>query len=490
MASILLIDDDVGFSGVLQHALSARGHRVDYLERATEGLKVLASGQFDLVLLDNRMPGMSGIEFLQALQESKSSALVILMTSHGTTETAIRAMNLGAFDYLIKPLRVDELAAELDPLISKAVEMGLVAAQPVHLPGDSEASDAEVSGMLLRGHSKPMQEVYKLIGKVAGSDSPVLIRGETGVGKELVARAIHAHSPRKSRPLVAINCTALNEHLLDSELFGHEPGAFTGAAKLRKGRFEYADGGTLFLDEVGDMPPSLQAKLLRVLETHEVSRMGSSESINVDVRVVSATHRDLELAIAEGRFREDLFYRLNGVTIQVPPLRDRGEDLVLLAEHFVVKAAKEAGRPPPAVEAGAWEVFRHYPWPGNVRQLQNAIRRAVLVCHSQITASDIVVAATRSGQPTQPQDQSKFDEKQALAGLRIAVRWALQNGHTNVYSLLQEMLEREMIRLAMVELGGNQTQVAKRLGMARNTVHSRVQTYGLDQDHSSEQQNP
>jgi DNA-binding NtrC family response regulator len=335
-----------------------------------------------------------------------------------------------------------------------------------------------------------MQEVYKLIGKVAGSDSPVLIRGETGVGKELVARAIHAHSPRKSRPLVAINCTALNEHLLDSELFGHEPGAFTGAAKLRKGRFEYADGGTLFLDEVGDMPPPLQAKLLRVLETHEVTRMGSSESIHVDVRVVSATHRDLELAIAEGRFREDLFYRLNGVTIQVPPLRDRGEDLVLLAEHFVVKAAKEAGRPPPAVEAGAWEVFRHYPWPGNVRQLQNAIRRAVLVCRGQITASDIVVAATRSGQPTLPQDPSKFDEKQALAGLRIAVRWALQNGHTNVYSLLQDMLEREMIRLAMVELGGNQTQVAKRLGMARNTVHSRVQTYGLDQDHSSEHQEP
>src|SRR5205823_7572309 len=234
----------------------------------------------------------------------------------------------------------------------------------------------------------------------------VLIQGETGTGKKLVAKAIHTNSPRKNKPFVAMNCTALNENLLDDELFGHEPGAFTGAAKLRKGCFEYADGGTLFLDEVGDMPPPLQAKLLRVLESHEVPRMGTSESIKVDVRVVSATHRDLESAIADGKFREDLFYRLNGVTIQVPPLRDRGDDLVLLAEHFLAKAAHEAGRAPPAVEPGAWDVLRQCSWPGNVRQLQNAIRRAVLVCRGQITAGDIVFAASRSTQSAQPQIRS------------------------------------------------------------------------------------
>ncbi len=488
MANILLIDDDSDFSWLLQRALSGRGHQVEYLERAAEGPDVLANGQFDVVLLDNKMPGMSGIEFLHALQQRGSSTLVILMTSHATTDTAIRAMNLGAFDYVVKPTLVDELVAELDPLIGKAVDLVLAAKQHVHLPGEGDANAIEPTGMLLRGQSKPMQEVYKLIGKVASSETPLLIRGETGVGKELVARAIHAHSRRKSRPIVAINCTSLNEHLLDDELFGHEPGAFTDAAKLRKGRFEYADGGTLFLDEIGDMPAPLQAKLLRVLETKEVSRIGSSESIKVDVRIVSATHCDLESAIDAGKFREDLFYRLNGVTIHVPPLRERGEDLRLLAEHFLIKAATEAGHPPPAVEPGVWELLRQYSWPGNVRQLQNVIRRAVLVCRGQIRPSDIVLPATR---PTQPQQhiQPGCNEEQASAGLQTAVRWALETGRSNLYPMLHDMLEREMIRLALVELDGNQTQVAKRLGMARNTVHSRVQSYGLDQNSSAENPN-
>lgn len=483
MARILLIDDDLDFSWLLQRALTARGHQVEYLERSVDGPDVLAKTPFDVVLLDNKMPGMSGIEFLHALQQRGSSTLVILMTGHGTTETAIRAMNLGAFDYVVKPTLVDELVVELDPLIAKAADMALAAKQQVRLPGEDD-DDVGTAGMLLRGQSKPMQEVYKLIGKVAGSDTPLLIRGETGVGKELVARAIHAHSGRKSRPIVAINCTALNEHLLDDELFGHEPGAFTDAVKLRKGRFEYAHGGTLFLDEVGDMPPPLQSKLLRVLETREVSRIGSSESIKVDVRVVSATHCDLESAIMAGRFREDLFYRLNGVTIHVPPLRERGEDLQMLAEHFLLKSAEEAGHPPPIVEPGVWDLLRQYSWPGNVRQLQNVIRRAVLVSRGQITAADIVFTDSRSPQSHQA-IQQECGEEQALAGLRAAVRWALQTGRTNLYSVLHDMLERELIKLAMVELDGNQTQVAKRLGMARNTLHSRVQTYGLEQDRPS-----
>ncbi len=355
MATILLIDDDADLAHYLQLELEGQGHSVRWLERADRGPETLAQEAFDLVLLDNKMPGMSGIEFLAALQQRGLGIPVILMTGHGTTDTAIQAMNLGAFDYVIKPMDYGPLVQELEPLIDKALELAQPLKQAVHLPGD--AATPGTAPMLL-GTCKPMQEMYKTIGKVAKSDAPVLVQGETGTGKELVAKAIHANSPRRLKPFVAMNCTALNENLLDDELFGHEPGAFTGAEKLRKGRFEYANGGTLFLDEVGDMPPVLQAKLLRVLENQEVFRIGSNEALKVNVRLLSATHRDLKAAVRDGKFREDLYYRLAGVTIRLPALRERGPDIPLLAEHFLHKVAENMGQALPALHESARQARR------------------------------------------------------------------------------------------------------------------------------------
>jgi len=474
MAEILLIDDDPDCVRYLQLDLEEHGHGVKCLERAEQGPTVLENGAFDLVLLDNLMPGMSGIDFLAALQKRGLGVPVILMTGHSTTDTAIKAMNLGAFDYVIKPLDLDHFFGELEPLIEKALEIGRPARASVCLPGEPAADPA---ADLLLGNSKPMQEVYKLIGKVAKGDVPVLIHGETGTGKELVAKAIHANSPRKNKPFVAMNCTALNENLLDDELFGHEPGAFTGADKLRKGRFEYANGGTLFLDEVGDMPPTLQAKLLRVLESQEVFRIGSNEAIKVHVRVLSATHRHLESAIREGTFREDLYYRLAGVTIRLPPLRERDIDLQLLAEHFLARGAAGSGRAAPCLHESALEKLRRFSWPGNVRQLQNVMRRALLMCRgTQIMPADLEFAETAAAALPA---KGGSDEATAVAGLHEAIRWALASGRSEVADLLQSLLERELLRLTLAEQNGNHAQVAKRIGIGRGTVIEKIRKYGL-----------
>jgi DNA-binding NtrC family response regulator len=473
VAKILLIDDDTDFNRFLQLHLEQQGHQVKCLERAQQGPDVLGREDFDLVLLDNKMPGMSGIEFLAALHQRDLGVPVILMTGHATTNTAIKAMNLGAFDYVIKPLNLDQLVDELEPLIANALEMARPLKDAVRLPGEADAAEASASFLL--GNSKPMQEVYKAIGKVAQSDAPVLIHGETGTGKELVAKAVHANSLRHPKPFVALNCTALNENLLDDELFGHEPGAFTGADKLRKGRFEYAHGGTLFLDEVGDMPPTLQAKLLRVLENQEVLRIGSNEPIKVNVRVLSATHRHLETALRQGKFREDLYYRLAGVTIRLPPLRERGADIALLAEHFLVRAAADAGRPAPALHESARDKLQGYAWPGNVRQLQHIMRRALLMCRSaQILPADLefVETAAEAESVTRSEDD-------ALAGLHQAIRWALSTNRADLAALLHGLLERELLKLTLADLQGNQAQVAKRLGMARGTVIEKIRKYGL-----------
>lgn len=472
MARILLIDDDADLTCLLQEALEEHGHQVVCLDRADGGPDLLAQEEFDLVLLDNKMPGMSGIDFLTALQEREIGIPVILMTGHATADTTIQAVNLGAFDYVIKPVDFSELFDELQPLISKALAIDWRPKVLVQLPG--EAAPADTSGPLMLGKSKIIQEVYKLIGRVAKSNVPVLIQGETGTGKELVARAIHTNSPRKHKPFVAMNCTALNENLLEDELFGHEAHAFTGADKLRKGRFEHANGGTLFLDEVGDMPAALQAKLLRVLENQEVSRIGSNEAIKVDVRVVSATHRDLEAAIRAEAFREDLYYRLNVVTIHLPPLRERGADLQLMANHFVARAAESIGRPVPTLQENAWEKLRGHSWPGNIRELRNILGRAVLMCRGpHIVPADLEL---RRSDPAAPKEST---EDEAVAGLQQAIRWAWNTGDTNLWPLLHDLLERELLTFALTELAGNKSQVAERLNMARNTILSRLQKYGL-----------
>ncbi len=475
MAKILLIDDDADLAHYLQLELEGQGHSVRCLERADRGPEVLAQEAFELVLLDNKMPGMSGIEFLAALQQRGLGIPVILMTGHGTTDTAIQAMNLGAFDYVIKPMDYGPLVHELEPLIDKALELAQPLKQAVHLPGDDEPHG---TAPMLLGACKPMQEMYKTIGKVAKSDAPVLIHGETGTGKELVAKAIHSYSPRRHKPFVAMNCTALNENLLDDELFGHEPGAFTGAEKLRKGRFEYANGGTLFLDEVGDMPSILQAKLLRVLENQEVFRIGSNEALKVNVRLLSATHRDLKSAVRDGKFREDLYYRLAGVTIRLPALRERGADIPLLAEHFLHKVAEGMGQALPALHESAREKLNHYAWPGNVRQLQNVMRRAFLMCRGKhILAADLDFGD--AGAASETPNASTLSEADAVAGLHRAILWSLNTDQANLATLLGNMLERELLSLTLMELEGNQAAVAKRLGVARGTVIERIRKHGL-----------
>jgi DNA-binding NtrC family response regulator len=469
LAKILLIDDDDDLTHFLRQELEANRHQVTCLDGAATAPDLLARSPFDLVLLDNRMSGMSGIDFLQSLQTRVLDVPVILMTGHSTFDTAIEAMDLGAFDYVIKPDDYQALMRELGPLIAKALEM----TRPLEDVQVAAVAPPAAEGPMLVG--KSMVEVGKYIGKFARSDDPVLILGETGTGKELVARAFHTKSPRKQKPFVALNCTAINENLLESELFGHEPGAFTGADKLRKGKFEYANGGTLFLDEIGDMPLNLQAKLLRVLEYQEVERIGSNEPIKVNVRFVSATHRDLEAAIQEGKFRRDLFHRLNRVTVRLPPLRERTDDLPELVNYFLSREAEAAKRTRPAVADNTAARLREYHWPGNVRQLQNVIVRAFRDCRGQ----QILPEHLDFPADTAAADESAVGEEAALAGLRSAIDWAWTTERKPLWETLHDLLECELLKVALAKSGGNQTEVADRLGMARGTVIKRMAKYGL-----------
>jgi len=482
VVKILLIDDDADLCHFLREELESRGHHVECLDRGESGPKLLAEGEFDLVLLDNKMPGLSGIDFLAAMQERGIHVPVILMTGFATTDTAIQAMNLGAFDYVIKPMEFGALFRELEPLILEALEIARPVKE-VRLP--AEVSHDGAMGPMLVGKSRVMVEVYKLIGRFAKSDDAVMILGETGTGKELVARAIHTNSPRKNKPFVALNCTALNETLLDDELFGHEPGAFTGAAKLRKGKFEHASGGTLFLDEIGDMPLNLQAKLLRLLEHQEVCRIGGNEVIKVDVRLLSATHRNLEAAIKDGTFRRDLFHRLNRVTVRLPSLRERLADLPELARYFLGRAAEATGREAPTLTESALEKLCAFPWPGNIRELQNTLHRACGVCRGpQILPAHLDLSTDHTGdgravlQGHIPSPDPATSEE-AVAAMRKAIVWAWDTNQPKLWPLLRDLLERELVEFTVSKLQGNQTQAAERLDMARGTVIKRMQDYGL-----------
>jgi DNA-binding NtrC family response regulator len=451
VAHILLIDDDAKLSRFLRLALEECGHLVECLERAESGPDVLATGEFNLVLLDNHLPGMTGIEFLGDLRRRGIRLPVILMTGHDTTDTAIQATKEGAYDYVIKPLDARKLVQELGPLI-REVEKFDWRGERVRLPGPSIPHDGP--GPELVGASKPMLRVRSRIGRCAELDVPVLIRGETGTGKELVARAIRAYSARKDKPFVVINCTAFNEDQLEDELFGHEPGAFIGAEKPRKGSFEHIDGGTLFLAEVGDLPLRIQGKLLGALENQEVFRRGSSEGHKVNVRLLAATHRDLEAAMREGKFLDKLFYVLNQMPISLPPLRERGpEDLQQLVHHFLAKVAQSTGRPVPTLHEGAWVRLCGHSWPGNIGELQNVIGRAALVCRGpQMTAADVEFDVGASG------------EGAVLDFIRRAIAAALQAGRTNLVAHLRGILNREMLLLTLNESGGDQEKAARILG--------------------------
>jgi len=462
---ILLIEDDLGASEGLARVLGDEGFELTLAHRGDHGLATAIAGDFDAVITDLRLPGVDGIEVVRQLHAAKPRVPIILMTAHGTTETAIQATKLGAYDYLLKPFEMEELIE----LTEKAVASSRMMTEPVDLGETGTARDAIV------GASRLMQNIYKEIGRVAAKPVTVLIRGDTGTGKELIARAIYQHSDRASAPFVAINCAAIPETLLESELFGHERGAFTGALARRIGRFEQAHQGTLFLDEVGDITLSTQAKLLRVLQEKTIQRLGGKETISVDVRIIAATHRDLEVAIQDKLFREDLYYRLSVVVITLPPLRERKEDIPALAQFFIRKYGPELGVSSASVQPEAMEYLQTLPWPGNIRELENVMRQTLLLARGYpINVDHIRHAVGRPSAGAKRQDQPPLKE---LVGelLNAAKRGEIQD----VYSRVMQTAERELFKQAIELAQGNQAKAARWLGISRLTMREKLTNFGI-----------
>ena len=402
---ILVVDDEPIVRESLGGWFRQDGHVVEVVASGREALHRCAQGHYDIALIDIKMPGMDGLELQGRLVSADPDLTIIVMTAYASVESAVLAMKAGAYDYIIKPFDPDDLSL----LIRRAGEHRSLRAENVRL---KKSLDAAATPAPLVGSSAPMKRVLELIATVSATDATVLITGESGTGKELVARAIHAASPRRYNPLVVVNCGALSEGILESELFGHEAGAFTGARARHKGKFEAADGGTVFLDEVGEVSPKVQVELLRVLEEKVVTRLGGTAPVKVDFRVIAATHRDLQERVTAGAFRDDLFWRLNVFTIELAPLRARPEDIPLLAEHFLGRFTEAMSRRPMQLSAGALAALRAYPWPGNVRELQNAIERSVVVgCGGVIEAKDLPMRVT--GPATRPAPGSLAEAEKA-----------------------------------------------------------------------------
>jgi len=453
---VLVIDDDKDVAYSFQRVLADEPVEVAGVTRGEEGLKNLRKQPADLVLLDVRIGEENGLEILRQIRKEHPRQLVIVMTAHGTAQTAIEAMKHGAFDYVLKPFDVPELLGLLRRALQTAASMAELTAAP---PGKRKEPDAgSVPGLI--GTSASMQKIYKLVGQVARSDATVLLFGESGTGKELIARAIYANSPRAARPYVAINCAAIPDTLLESELFGHERGAFTGALTQRIGKFERADGGTLFLDEIGDIPLALQAKLLRILQNGEFQRLGGDQTLRTQVRVIAATNKDLTVMVKEKTFREDLFYRLNVVMIQLPPLREREEDILPLAEYFLHRDGKERRI---KLSAAAKQFLQSRRWPGNVRELENAVQRAV-VCATSDTIEPGDLSAERDAKVSAPATGEDW--------------WSSLKSSAQGQDLLGAA-ERMLVEKALQEAGGNVQKAAEILGVTRAALRTRVQRYGL-----------
>ena len=452
MTRVLVVDDERKMRRVLQILLERMGVESVAADSAEEGLERFEHEQIDLVLTDLRMPGASGIDLLGMVRELDPEVPVIVMTAYGTIETAVDAMKRGAFDYVLKPfdLEVIELT------IHKALDMRRYRTENRFLR-ERAASTPGLESMI--GSSPPMEAVFELIRRLAPTKSGVLITGETGTGKELVARAIHDLSSRRERFFVPLNCAAIPTELLESELFGHTRGAFTGADRERVGKFELADGGTLFLDEIGDMAYALQAKLLRVLQEGIIERIGSNKRIAVDVRVLSSTHRDLAAAIRDGRFREDLFYRLNVFRIELPPLRERRDDVMALAAHFLDHFRCELGRPPLRLTPAAGRVLEQHEWPGNVRELQNLMERAAVLCDGPEVDASFFRLLLPEPAPEASVEESASDNL--------------------ILAPAVEALERKLILRALSAAGDNKMQAAHFLGVCERTLWYKLKRYGL-----------
>ncbi|MGJ4906200.1 sigma-54-dependent transcriptional regulator [Bradyrhizobium sp. HKCCYLRH2060] len=440
MATILIVDDDAALRDGLAETLTDLGHEAITAASGREATGMVSPAT-DAVLLDLRMPGLDGIETLRRIRADGDAPPVIVLTAYASPENTIEAMRLGAFDHLVKPIGRDALRE-------------LIARLPPRRSQQQDTASADDSGLI--GTSEAMRRVQKTIGRAADADATVLIRGETGTGKELVARALHVHSRRSASPFIAVNCAAIPRDLLESELFGHVKGSFTGASSDRAGAFRDAGSGTLFLDEIGDMPPSMQAKILRALQERVITPVGG-KPVKVSARVVAATHRDLARLVASGAFREDLYYRLNVIPIELPPLRERAQDILPLAGHFLALASE--GRPRPQLTDAAIDKLAHAPWPGNVRELRNVIERAcVLTQGVLIDADDLDIT-----------DAPHDEETETSTDLPAAVA----------------RLEERLIRRALAACGGNRTEAARQLKINRQLLYTKMQRYGLGDEQAS-----
>ncbi len=467
MSTILIIDDDDQLRKSFHKLLSEEGYRAQSAASGEAGLELINRQLPDLVIVDVRLPGMNGLKTFEAIHALEPKLPVIIMTAFGTTETAIEATKMGAFDYILKPFEIPDMLA----VIQQALEAGRFMRSPVEMDVKPDQAPREA----IIGRSKPMQDVYKAIGRVSTADATVLVRGESGTGKELVARAIYQHSLRAHKPFLVINCVAIPENLLESELFGYEKGAFTGAAHRRLGKIEQANGGTVFLDEIGDMPFSIQAKILRLLQEKSIERLGGRDTIPVDVRIIAATNRDLETALEQGRFREDLYYRLKVVTISLPPLRGRREDIALLTDYFLLRFSQDMEMTNPGITPQALAALEGNHWPGNVRELGNTIQKALIFSRgAPIRQEDIVQAI--SGVRTAVKPEAETPEEVIRHWMRSALT---AGGADSRFEAILDRCASILIGEALNLTDGNRSRAAKLLGLSRPTLHSKIEKYGL-----------
>jgi len=465
MAKILIVDDDSQLRQSFEKLLKQEGHEVRVAASGEAGVEAVKQASPDLVIMDMRMPGMTGLEAYQQMHTIDPCLTVIIMTAYGTTEIAIEATRMGAYDYILKPFDIPEMLM----LISQALETARCSRE------NAETQEAvQVKADQFLGSSRVMQDVYKSIGRVAATDALVLIRGESGTGKELVAQAIHKYSQRNNKPFVPINCVAIPDTLLESELFGYEKGAFTGANRSKAGRIEQATGGTIFLDEIGDMPLNIQAKILRLLQEKQFVRLGGGNIIPTDVRILAATNRNLEKAVADGLFRKDLYYRLNVVTIALPPLREREGDVSELADHFLARLSVDMEMSNPGLDKDASEFLATHDWPGNVRELMNTLQKALIFNRgAPISRDELTQVVSLTGDMTDATEKS--DESFKAEIRRVLTQYAGEN----CFEMLMDYSGRLVVAEALEITDGNRTRAARLLGMSRPTLLARIEKYGL-----------